>query len=862
MTRLYRALLRLYPSGFRREYGEEIIAIFAERAGATGLLSRIGLLLAAVPDVVLHAFLLHGELLRQDLRYTVRTLMRAPGFALTAILVTALGVGANTAAFSVANFVLLQPLPFPESDRLVRLCEGPRTGPIGWGCYNQLSPGNYRDFKQQTLSFEALGAFRRDAMNLVGAGEPQRVATAAVTADVLPLLGVRPVLGRVLDATTTATETRAVVLGYALWRGRFGGEAGVVGRIINLDGAPHVVIGVMPPTFQFPTRDVQLWTQLQLVEEDYVNRGNSYLEAVGRLKDRVTLEQARADLDIIAARLARDYPETNEETGVSFFWMRDEFSPRFRLMLQALCGASLCILLLACANLGNLLLARAGARERELAVRAALGAGKERLVRQLITESITLATVGGVAGVLIALLSFPLLSLLVPATLPIGTEPKLDFRVLALAGLFTALTGLGFGLVPALRAGGRAALGALRGRSGDRKQRYRSMLVAVEVAASVVLLVSSGLLLRALQRVQDVDPGFRAEGVLTLRTVLPKPKYTDPMRREQFYRAVLTEVRRLPGVHSASYTSGLPTVFTGGIARVVLPGQEVRRADDYTVSRRYVTSQFFSALGIPLTRGRDLADADADQQRKVAVVSEAFVQRYWPNEDPLGKSFLFQDSLITVVGVVRDIKVRGLERSSEPQMYLPSSRSPAGQLTGHDPKDLAVRTSGAATALLPALREVIRRVDGDQPISDVRTLIEVLAAQTAPRSAQLRVLLALAAVALLLAGLGINGLLAYAVSQQRQEIGVRLALGAEPGSIARRVVRDGLAIVMLGLIPGLLVALAAGRSLSAMLFGVQPGDPLTLLVTVALCICTAIAGTALPALRAVRVSPMSAMRSE
>jgi ABC-type antimicrobial peptide transport system permease subunit len=303
-------------------------------------------------------------------------------------------------------------------------------------------------------------------------------------------------------------------------------------------------------------------------------------------------------------------------------------------------------------------------------------------------------------------------------------------------------------------------------------------------------------------------------------------------------------------------------VLTGGIARVVLPGQEVRRDGDYTVSRRYLTSQFFSTLAIPLTKGRDLEDADADQRRNVAVISEAFVQRYWPNDDPIGKRFLFQDSLTTVVGVVRDIKVRGLERSSEPQMYLPSSRSPAGLLSAHDPKDLVIRASGSAPALLAAVREIVRRADGDQPISDVRPLADVLATQTAPRVAQLRVLVALAGIALLLAGLGINGLLAYTVSQQRQEIGVRLALGAEPGRIARRVVRDGLAIVSLGLIPGLLVALAAGRTMSALLFGVQPGDPVTLLLTVALCIAIAIAGTALPALRAVRVSPMTVMRAE
>jgi putative ABC transport system permease protein len=863
MIGFYRALLRLYPSGFRREYGEEMSAIFAERAATAGSLRRIALLLRAVAEVVPNAMAVHWEILGQDLRYTARTLLRTPGFALTAILVTALGVGANTAVFSVADFVLVRPLAFPDPESLVRLCEGPRTGPSGWGCMNQLSPANYRDFKEQTTSFEGLGAFGRNAVNLVEGGEPQRLPSAGVTMEVLSLLGVQPVLGRVFDANGDAAEVGGVVISYGLWQTRFGGEPSVLGRTVNLDGAAYSVIGVMPSNFHFPTRDVQLWTPLQFDEEDFVDRNNNYLESVGRLAAGVTFEQARADLDIVVERLARDYPESNEETGVSFFRMRDEFSPRFRMMLQALSGASLCILVLACANLGNLLLARAGARQRELAMRAALGAGKERLVRQMITEGMTLAVIGGAAGVLVSLLSFPLLSLLVPPTLPIGSEPSLNLRLFALAALFTVLTGLGFGVVPAFRAGGRAALDALRGgRSAGRKQRYRSVLVAIEVAASVVLLVSSGLLIRAMVRVQATDPGFQAEGVLTLRTVLPKPKYADTARREQFYRDVLTDVRRLPGVQSAAYTSGLPMVLTGGIARVVLPGQEIRRDADYAVSRRYITPQFFSTLGIPLRSGRDFEASDAGDRGHVAVVSESFVRRYWPDEDPLGRTFLFQDRARTVVGVVRDIMVRGLERTSEPQMYLPSSHAPEGEFTFHDPKDLVIRTSGPPIAVLPAVREIVRAVDRDQPISDVMTLSDVLAAQTASRAAQLRVLVALAAVALLLAGLGIYGLLAYTVTQQRQEFAVRLALGAEPGGIARRVVRDGLSIVLLGMIPGLLAAYAAGRSMSALLFGVQPGDPTTILVTAGLCIFMSITGALVPALRALRLSPMSVMRSE
>jgi predicted permease len=557
----------------------------------------------------------------------------------------------------------------------------------------------------------------------------------------------------------------------------------------------------------------------------------------------------------------RDYPE-NEESGISFFRMRDEFSPRFTLMLQALCGASLCILLLTCANLGNLLLARASAREGELAVRVAMGAGRGRLLGQLITESVTLAVIGGAGGVLVSLIVFPLLTLMIPATLPIGSDPSLNLRLFALAALFTALTGLGFGVVPAIYASRRATSGMLRSGRWGRKQRSRSVLVAIEVAASVVLLISTGLLIRAMLRVQAIDPGFRTEGVLTLRTVLPRLKYPNVERREQFYRNVLNEVRQMPGVQSAAFTNGLPMVVTGLITRVVLPGQEVRRNGDYSVSRRYVTPQFFSAMGIPLSRGRDLEEADTGERGRVAVVSESFVQRYWPDQDPIGKVFLFQNEPRAVVGVVRDIKVRGLERISEPQMYVPSSDVPDTPLTAFDPKDLVIRVAGPETAFLPAVRQLIRRIDPEQPISDVMTGVELLGTQTAARRAEVRVLVALAGVALLLAGLGIYGVLAYAVAQRRYEIGLRLALGAEPGQIARRIVWEGVSIVVLGLIPGVLVALAAGRSISALLFGVHPNDPYTIVATVTLCVTVSLCGALAPALRAVRVSPMSVLRSE
>ena len=802
------------------------------------------------------------DILKQDLRYTARTLNRARGFALSAILVAALGVGANTAAFSVADFVLLRSLPFPDPDTLVRLCEGPRTGG-GWGCMNQLSPANYRDLKAMSSSFEGMGAFADAAVNLVGGGEPQRLAITPVTPEVLPLLGVKPALGRVFESGDE--NASAVVISYGLWRSQFGSDPAVLGRSINLDGATFTVIGVMPPTFYFPTRDKQMWTALTLRDEDFANRTNSYIEAVGRLKPGVTFEQARTELVLLAGRLARDYPQTNAETGVSFYRMRDNMSPRFRAMLLALAGASLCVLLLTCANLANLLLARAAARERELAVRAALGAGTERLVRQLITESVILALLGGAAGVVVAAGGVPLFTSLVPATLPIASGPRLDLRVLALAALFTALTGLGFGLFPALRAVRRTGFAALRDGNragGGQKQRVRAVLVTVEVTMSVILLITSGLLIRAVWRVQAIDPGFTPHSVLTLRTALPRPKYDSPVRRGEFYERVLAGVRALPGVQSAAFINGLPLVMTGFITGVDIPGQDVRSARSAGVSHRWVTPQYFRTMGIPLHRGRDVEDGDTADRAWVAVVSASFVERYWPGQDPLGKTFRHRGQTRTVVGVVGDVRVRGLERNSEPQMYLPALQVAEESPSTVDPKDLVIRHSGRGEAVVSAVRHIVRAADPEQPISDMRPMIEVLAGDTATRRGQLQVLAVLAAVAVLLCGVGIYGLLAYTVSQRSQEIGVRLALGANPSGVGRMIVADGMRLAVFGIVPGVLGAYAAARGMSALLFGVAPSDPATFATGVGVAFLMTLAGSLVPALRAVRVTPMSVLRAE
>lgn len=856
---LYRALLRLYPASFRAEYEHELQRTWEEAVRDRGV---AGAALAAFTDVVPNAVAAHWEILVQDLRYTARSLKGAPGFAIATILVTALGVGANVATFSVADFVLVRPLPFPEPDRIVRLCEGPREGG-GWGCMNQMPPGVYNDVVTKNRSFSVLGAMQGLSFNLVGNDQPIRIEAQGFTPNVFPILGVAPMVGRVFDTTRAgAADEQSVVLSYALWQSYFGGDDGIVGSTISLDGMPYSVIGVMPPHFHFPTQQAQLWLPLVFTEADYAERVNNFLEGVGRLAPGVTFEQARADLARIADEIAVAHPNDQPDIGFSFSRQRDFMSPRYRTMLLGLAGASLCMLLLTCANLANLSLARAAGRERELAVRAALGAGRERLIRQMLTESVVLAVLGGLAGAVAAVIALPVLANLVPSSLPLASQPSVDVRMFAIAAAFAALTGFGFGLLPALRAGGRSAFAVLRDARGSAgRQRLRTVLVAVEVAVSVVLLISSGLLIRAVMRVQAVHPGFDAENVLTLRTALAAQQY-DSVRRVDFYQRVLTEVRALPGVEIAAYMSGLPMVMTGGITLILLPGEVDRRDGTQIASIRVVSSQYFSTMAIPLRSGRDISESDVRENPLVAVVSESFASRHWPNDDPIGRTFSTRGQELTVVGIVGDVKVRGLERTSEPQLYIPAYQYPTGIADFYLPRDLVVRTSRDAMALVPGIRDIVRRVDPQQPVSGVRMLSDVVGEQTADRRAQVRVLSALALLALLLAGVGIHGLLSFTVAQRDREIGVRLALGAKPRGIAVMIVSEGARMALFGVLAGVIVAYFAARAMSALLFGVQPDDPLTIGAAAGLCFLVTAVGCLRPAFRAARIAPMAALRAD
>jgi predicted permease len=861
--RAYRLFLRLYPASFRAEYGDEMCDIWARRRRDASMpLAAAALWIATFFEVLSNAAAVHWDILQQDLRYSARTLARSPGFTLTAILVLALGVGANTAAFSVTDFVLVRPLPFADPERLVKLWE---TTP-GYSRM-ELSPANYRDWKRMSHSFEGMGAFHSVSVNLVGQGDPQRLEGSTVTAGLFPLLGARPLLGRLFAAAEDRQGAAGtVLLSYGTWQAVFGGDPAVVGRSITLDNEGFTVIGVMPRDFHFPNPQAALWTAKRFQEQEFQDRNDNYLEVVGRLRPGVSLEQARAEMRVIMAQLERQYPKELQHIGASVIRLRDELSEQSRLLLVALCGAALCVLLIACSNLANLLLARALVRGKELAVRTAMGAGRERLVRQMATESMVLALVGGTLGVLVSIAAVPLLARLVPASMPIAQTPSVDLRVLVFAVALTGITGIGFGVFPALRACRGADLTALRegARSGGgRKEHLRSALVVAEVMASVVLLVSAGLLLRAMWRIQGIDPGFRPTGVVTLCTTLPMPKYEPAARRTAFYSDVLTQVRALPGVSNAAYISYLPMVTTGGIWPVAVDGVPPQeRSAEHTASLRFVTPGFFATLGIPLHRGRDVSESDTSTSPFVAVVSQSFAQRYWPHEDPSGKHFQFVFHDRMVVGVVGDIHVRGLERTSEPQVYLSYRQVQDGSVVYYAPQNLVIRSTAGPGSILPSVRRIIRGVDPEQPISDVRTMTEIVDDQTASRAAQVRVLGAFAALAFLLAGVGIHGLLSFAVSRRRQEIGVRIALGARPREIVKMILRQGAMLAVAGVVPGVALAYAAGRAMAGLLAGIKPGDALTFASAVGLCLVMTMMGSLLPAVRAVRIDPMTAIRTE
>jgi predicted permease len=825
-------------------------------------------------DTVPVAARAHFDVLRQDLRYTARTLLRTPGFTLTAIVVTALGVGATTAAFTLADHVLVRPLPFPDADRLVKILEGSVTRPAnirGIRGTNNVAPANLLSWREMSSSFAAMGAYGFVTSNLTGSGEPERLDGVSITHDALDMTGVRPALGRPLKATDDQPGAPcAVLISDGFWRRRFGGDASIVGRTVVLDDESCEVAGVMPRGFAFPTRSTVFWRPIRLPRQ-IEDRRNHWLWVIARLKPGVTRQQAEADMAAVSAALARMYPQDNGEVRAVIMGLRDEVGDQPRMLLVALVGASACLLLIACSNLASLLIARATARGRELAVRSALGAGRERLVRQLLTESVVLAVCGGGLGLLVAALAVPMVVKLVPTALPIPDVPGSDVRMLIIAAFATLGTGIGFGVLPAFRAARRASTVGMRdgARAGAsrRTQRVRAGLVVAQVAVSIVLLVCAGLLIRALIRVQSTPPGFNTESVLTMRTTLPPAKYGLQAPRVEFYRRVMEGVRALPGVTGVAYTSYLPMTMRGGIWPVVLPGRPEAPGGRDSASARYVTPDYFSVMEIPLRLGRGFQESDSLTAQPVAVVSERFVQAYLDGQAPIGRTFQFGPAgPRTIVGVVGEVRVRGLETRSEPQVYLSYLQQRDNSTIGYMPKDLVVkldtRQAGEkhVAGLSAAIRRIVAGVDPNQPIADIQPLAAIVEGETIARGVQVRVLSAFAALACLLAAVGLHGLLAFVVSSRAREFGVRLALGAEPRQILTLVARQGLLLGAGGVAVGVVVAYVAGRWMQSLLVDVSPADAPALAIAISVSVAMTLAGSLLPAMRAARSNPADAMR--
>jgi len=803
------------------------------------------------------------ETLWQDFRYGVRTLAKQPGFTAVAVLTLALGIGANSTIFSFANGVMLRPLPYEQPERLVVLDEAaPLRGIDSLG----VSFPNFLDWRAGNRVFEDIAAYGTGTFTLIGGGEPEQLRGARVSAGLFEIIGVAPVSGRTIRAEEDRPGNETVViLGHGLWQSRFGANPAIVGQTISLNNRPHTVVGVMPPGFRFP-EVADLWLPLALDTQRWT-RTDHGLGAIARLKPGVTLEQAQAEMVAVARRIEELNPVTNEGLSVSVSDLRAGLVGDYRQSLLILLGVVGCVLLIACVNVANLLLARASARRKEMSIRAALGAGRWRIFRQLITESLVLSALGGALGLVLAVWGLDLLLAAVPVEFPFWMKFNLDGRVLAFTVGVSLLTGVVFGVAPAwqaskvdlnetLKEGGRsAAAGAGRGR-------LRSLLVVVEVALSLVLLVGAGLMMRSFLRLQQVDVGIDPTNVLTMSVSLPQAKYAEPEKLSAFYQQLLERARHLPGVQAAGAVSNLPLSGSRWGRSLTVEGRPVLSVGEApSINHAVITPGYFRAMGVRLLAGRDLNEADAKDAPKVTVVDERMAREYWPGESALGKRIRFgppenNEPWHTVVGVVGEVRHERVDAATRMTVYVPHQQIAVRQMT------LAVRAAADPAGLAAAVRQQVRELDPDQPVTAVRTMEEVIS--SAVWQPRLHALLfgVFAAVALILASVGIYGVMSYAVTQRTHELGIRMALGAQKGDVLRLVAREGMALALAGIGLGLLGAFALTRFMSSLLYGVSATDPSTYAAIVVLLAGVSLLACYVPALRATRVDPMIALRHE
>jgi putative ABC transport system permease protein len=879
---LYRMLLLAFPRRVRDEYGEEMVRMFEAqlrtvRASGKG---RVRLWTSAVADALFHGLAerfgnrrdhAHAgnrrrgrwrsvmESVRLDLRYAIRLFLAQPGTTVIAILTLALGIGANTAIFSAVDSILLRPLPYDEPDRLVMVWERRQTEGV---LQNVVAPADYLDWEKMHTAFESIAGVLTLTADLTGSGEPERLAAAAVSPAFFDVLRIKPHDGRFFKPDEIIPgRHRVVVVTHGLWMRRFGGDRSIIGRPLLLNGVPHEVVGVLPSTFEFPDSTIEVWAPLALAGgTSPPSRTSHQLTVYARMKPRVTLEQARSDMDRVGAILSAENPDSNRTHGAWVTLLDDELREPVRATLLLLFASVAFVLLIACVNVANLLLARAASRRREVAVRAALGAGKARLAGQSLTESVLLGLIGGVAGLIVAYWGIPLLRQLAPGDVAlVGLDRMgLNVRILLFCAAVSMGTGLLFGMLPAWQLAHQDVNQALKfgtRTAGGVRRRLRMALVVSEIALASLLLAGAGLTWRSLHTLMSTEPGFTIDGVLTSLITLPSARYRTPEKRLATFGDIEQRLKGIPGVITVGATNALPLSGMDGRRGVGIEGREPTPDTPSRAHPRSVTPDYFRTMDIQFIAGRPFTDADRAGSSLVVIVNDTMARRYWPGESVVGRRIRLDDQeWREVVGVVRDVRHWGLDHPVNPELYLPLSQMPWSALV------FALRTRGAPESLAGPLREHLKAVDPDLPLSNVRTMEEVAANSVAARAVSIRVLAVFGVLALVLAAAGIYGVMAHLVALRSNEIGVRMTLGARPADIMRLILHEGAIQAIAGLAIGLIGAVLVMRTFRSLLYEISPADPMTLAVVGLVLLTTALLACALPARRAMRVDPVSALR--
>jgi putative ABC transport system permease protein len=812
--------------------------------------------------------------LAQDLKYALRVLRKSPGFTVAAIVVLALGIGANTAIFSVVNAVLLRPLPFQDSGRLVQVWHVPPPKSFPGMTRFSVSAANYVDWERQNHVFEKMAIYSFSTLNLTGGDHAEVLQGASVSPDFFSALRSQPLLGRTfVPDEDQPGHDHVVVLSYSLWKSRFAGNPDIVGRDVDFDGQRYTVLGVMKADFRFPDW-ARFWTPMAWTDNQRSVRGEHHSQVIARLKPGVALPQAQAEMNTISARLADQYPEDDKGWGAVIVPLREQMVGDVRPALLILLGAVAFVLLIACANVANLTLAKTFARRKEIAVRAALGASRARVLQQSLVETVVLSIAGGALGLLLANAGTSIITNFLSDSLPRSAEISLDGWVLGFTLVISLLTGIVAGVVPAFRLtktdlNETLKQGVGRGGSDSGGTRVRRLLVVSEVALSLMLLVGAGLMIRSLWMLRAVNPGFDSAKVLTMTIDVPRKKFTTPLQEIQFFDRALAQVRALPGVESAGVVDDLPLNGNGSHQPILIEGHPVvPMSEQPEVDVRAISPGYLQALRVPLHRGRGLSASDTFDRPPVVLISEAMARRFWPNKDPIGKHLTMSfmpDKVREIVGIVGDVKLDALDVAApSATLYVPLSQISVPPMGGWRsfPMSMVVRATLPTADVVAPVTNAIHQVDAQTPVLEVLTMDEVLANSLSQRRFNMLLFAAFAGLALLLAAVGIYSVLAYAVRRRGREIGIRMALGAQISDVLRMVVVEGMTPTLIGMAIGVAGALALGRVLSTLIYGVQATDPLTFVGVSAILAVVALLASLIPAYRATRVEPVKALREE